>query len=305
MLVAINRAAVAAMAVSDPLKPEAAAVVAALRARGVECHMLTGDARRAAEAVARRLALTSVMAEVLPAGKAAAVRELQAAGRAVAMVGDGVNDAPALAAADVGVAVGGGADIAAEAADYVLLRGSLEAVLVALDLSRAVCRRIRANFAWAMGYNVVMIPVAAGERGTRGTRGGEMGRRHGAGREGREEEKEEKGGGLFERRQSRGRRGGSRASPKLDLPPAHPTITTLTGATFKPSQKTTQQNNNKARSTPGRACSCRRGSPAAAWCCRPSRSCSRRWRCAATGRRGCRRRRRRRCASCASWRSAE
>ena len=203
VLVAAAGSLVAALAVSDPLKPEAAAVVAALRGRGMEVHMITGDNWRTARAVARRLGLAdavgagggggraggggalsaspgadgplfasssvaapfprcTVMAEVLPAGKADAVRALQRRGRVVAVVGDGVNDAPALAAADVGVALGSGTDVAVEAADYVILRDSLALVLAALDLSTVVYRRIRWNFCFAMGYNLVMIPVAAG-----------------------------------------------------------------------------------------------------------------------------------------------
>lgn len=134
------------------------------RLQGVQCHLLTGDNWRTARAVARQLSLPSqhVSAEVLPAGKAGVVTDLQSVGKVIAMVGDGINDSPALAAADVGMAIGSGTDIAVEAADYVLMRDDLEHVLVALDLSRKTFRRIQWNFVWAMGYNVVMIPIAAG-----------------------------------------------------------------------------------------------------------------------------------------------
>ncbi|KAI8465609.1 MAG: haloacid dehalogenase-like hydrolase [Monoraphidium minutum] len=162
VLVAVDRALVAVLAVSDPLKPEARSVVAGLQKQGYECHLLTGDTWRTARAIGRALRIRSVQAEVLPAGKAAVVQEQQSLGRVVAMVGDGVNDSPALAAADVGMAIGSGTDIAVEAADYVLMRDSVDQVLVALDLSRATYRRIQYNFVWAMGYNVVMIPLAAG-----------------------------------------------------------------------------------------------------------------------------------------------
>jgi Cu+-exporting ATPase len=132
--------------------------------QGVECHILTGDNWRTARAIAKQLFLPEhlVRAEVLPAGKAAMVTELQSKGRVVGMVGDGINDSPALAAADVGMAIGSGTDIAIEAADYVLMRNSLDQVLVAIDLSRMTYRRIKANFVWAMGYNTLMIPIAAG-----------------------------------------------------------------------------------------------------------------------------------------------
>ena len=134
----------------------------ALRKMGVEVHMLTGDNWRTARALGGRLGISNIEAEVLPAGKADVVRQLQQCGKVVAMVGDGINDSPALAAADLGVAIGSGTDVAVEAAGYVLMRSDLEDVLAALDLSRKTFRRIRLNFVWAMGYNVIMIPVAAG-----------------------------------------------------------------------------------------------------------------------------------------------
>lgn len=163
VLVAVGGTLAAAVAIQDPIKPEARGAVAALRGMGVEPWMVTGDNWRTARAVAGQLCIEQVAAEVMPAGKVAKVRELQASGRGgVAMVGDGINDSPALAAADVGVAVGSGTDVAVEAADYVLMRSDLEDVVVALDLSRRIMARIRLNYAWALGYNVLMIPVAAG-----------------------------------------------------------------------------------------------------------------------------------------------
>ena len=128
----------------------------------IEVHLLTGDNWATARSIAERLGIANVSAEVRPDGKAAAVRELRSAGRVVAMVGDGVNDAPALAAADLAIAIGSGTQVAIEAADFVLVRSDLEDVVVALDLCRATFRRIQLNYFWAMAYNVAMVPVAAG-----------------------------------------------------------------------------------------------------------------------------------------------
>ncbi|MGH7326509.1 MAG: heavy metal translocating P-type ATPase [Candidatus Rokuibacteriota bacterium] len=152
----------ALIAAADVLKPEAARVVGRLRALGLGAVMLTGDNRRTAEAIARQAGIDGVLAEVLPEAKADAVRTLQAEGRLVAMVGDGINDAPALAQADVGIAMGSGTDVAIEAADVTLMRGELTGVVSAIELSRRTIRIIKENLGWAFGYNILLIPVAAG-----------------------------------------------------------------------------------------------------------------------------------------------
>jgi Cu+-exporting ATPase len=154
--------ALGALAARDVLKPEAPAAVAALRRLGLTVVMLTGDARPTAEAIAREVGIDRVLAEVLPADKAGEIGRLQAEGHRVAMVGDGINDAPALARADVGIAMGSGTDVAIEAADVTLMRGDLFGVQAALELSRRTIRVVKENLVWAFGYNVVLIPVAAG-----------------------------------------------------------------------------------------------------------------------------------------------
>ena len=159
---AVDGAAAAVLAVADAPRPEAAAVVAALKKRGLGVVMLTGDHEATAKAVAESLGVSDVIARVLPERKEAEVAALQAAGRQVAMVGDGINDAPALARADLGVAMGSGIDVAVESCDVVLMRNDLAGVPAALELSRAVIANIKQNLFWAFAFNVIGIPVAAG-----------------------------------------------------------------------------------------------------------------------------------------------
>ncbi|KAJ1703455.1 hypothetical protein LUZ63_003234 [Rhynchospora breviuscula] len=162
VLVAIDGKICGAFAISDPLKPEAGLVVSFLKEMGILSIMVTGDNWATARAIAREVGIEMVFAEIDPAGKAAKIKELQKKGMSVAMVGDGINDSPALAAADVGLAIGAGTDVAIEAADIVLMRSNLGDVITAIDLSRKTLDRIRLNYVWALGYNILGVPVAAG-----------------------------------------------------------------------------------------------------------------------------------------------
>lgn len=162
MYVAADRQMAGVVAVADTIRESARQAVRALHEFGVQTVMLTGDNRRTAEAVARQLEMDQVLAEVLPEDKAKKVAELQAAGRKVAMVGDGVNDAPALAQADVGVAIGAGTDVAVETADVVLVKNDPADVSRSIQLARKVRGKIKQNLFWAAIYNVIAIPIAAG-----------------------------------------------------------------------------------------------------------------------------------------------
>jgi P-type Cu2+ transporter len=160
--VAVDGRAVAVLAIADAARPTAAAAVAALHDAGVEVVMLTGDNQATADRIAAQLGIDTVIAEVLPGDKAAKVADLQRDGRRVAMVGDGVNDAPALAQADLGIAIGAGTDVAIETADLVLMRSDPLDVPVALRIGRGTVRKMRQNLGWAIGYNAIALPIAAG-----------------------------------------------------------------------------------------------------------------------------------------------
>jgi Cu+-exporting ATPase len=159
---AIDGRLAAVIAVADPLKPSSIDAIAALQAMGIEVVMVTGDNRRTAQAIAAQVGITKVVAQVLPQGKVEAIHALRATGKKLAFVGDGINDAPALAEADIGIAVGTGTDVAIESADVVLVGGDLTGAVNAIEMSRATIRNIKENLFWAFGYNVALVPVAAG-----------------------------------------------------------------------------------------------------------------------------------------------
>jgi len=161
MLLAVDGALVGIVAVADTLKTEAREAIQLLRQKGVALALLSGDNRRTAEAIGRQLGIERIIAEVLPADKAGVIRELQAQGNVVAMVGDGVNDAPALAAADIGIAIGSGSDVAKETGGIVLIRDDVRDVATAISLSQATMRKIKQNLFWAFIYNTIGIPIAA------------------------------------------------------------------------------------------------------------------------------------------------
>jgi len=162
VIVAVDGRAVGLIGLADAPRPTAVTAVQSLHEEGIEVVMLTGDNQATAQRIAAELGIDTVIAEVLPGDKAAKVAELQSGGKRVAMVGDGVNDAPALAQADLGVAIGAGTDVAIETADVVLMRSDPLDVPVALSIGKGTLRKMRQNLGWAIGYNAIALPIAAG-----------------------------------------------------------------------------------------------------------------------------------------------
>jgi Cu+-exporting ATPase len=162
MFVAIDGKTESVIGLADTLKENSSQVIKELQGLGLEAIMMTGDNERTARSISSQLGIKRVMANVLPADKAAVIKELQSEGKSVSMVGDGINDAPALTQADIGMAIGTGTDVAIEASDITLVSGDLKGVLIAIRLSKSTMKNIKQNLFWAFAYNAALIPVGAG-----------------------------------------------------------------------------------------------------------------------------------------------